>query len=76
MPYFEGLTFLLQSFYDWHFGSFIHYIFITVNVILLTLRRRVFILVVFLGDLERFVKNKAMCDSLLGFSKDACFFTK
>ena len=78
MPYFEELpvTFLLKNFDDLHFGSFIQYIFITANVVLLTLKRRVFIVAVFLRDLERFVKNKSIWEGSIGFSKDACFFSK
>ena len=37
-----------EKFDDLHFGSFIQYIFITANVVLLTLKRRVFIVAVFL----------------------------
>ena len=78
MPYFEELpvTFLLKNFDDLHFGSFIQYIFITANVDLLTLKRRVFIVAVFLRDLERFVKNKSIWEGSIGFSKDTCFFSK
>ena len=48
------------------------HIFITVNVNLLTLRKCVFIVVVFLGDLER---HKSICDRLLEFSKNVGFTT-
>lgn len=62
----QDLIFPQKQFYGLYSDSLITHFIITVNVTLLTVKRSVFSVVFLFGDQEQFVKNKFMCNRVLG----------